>query len=104
MTERKRTAYDARNYIHSKKDFPTVPHLSIIEFGSITIPGDERSQTNPGHGYPEHSVSKVDYVWYALEDEEFWKADILERMTSSSRKEFIAPKNGEVYEPKIGLV
>jgi antibiotic biosynthesis monooxygenase (ABM) superfamily enzyme len=21
---------------------------------SILIPGDERSQTNPGHGYPEH--------------------------------------------------
>jgi hypothetical protein len=21
---------------------------------SITIPGDERSKTNPGHGYPEH--------------------------------------------------
>jgi hypothetical protein len=22
---------------------------------SVTIPGDERSRTHPGHGYPEHS-------------------------------------------------
>jgi len=23
---------------------------------SYTVPGDKRSRTNPGHGYPEHSV------------------------------------------------
>jgi hypothetical protein len=26
---------------------------------SQTIPGDERSRTNPGHGYPEHTVTSV---------------------------------------------
>jgi hypothetical protein len=26
---------------------------------SITIPGDERSRTHPGHGYPEHSVDSI---------------------------------------------
>lgn len=31
-----------------------VTHIVLVD-GSITIPGDERSRTNPGHGYPEHT-------------------------------------------------
>lgn len=27
--------------------------LCVIEFVSVTIPGDERSRTHPGHGHPE---------------------------------------------------
>lgn len=27
-----------------------------------TIPGDERSRTNPGHGYPEHQVTTEKFV------------------------------------------
>jgi hypothetical protein len=29
---------------------------------SVTIPGDERSRTNPGHGYPEHTVEHIEIV------------------------------------------
>lgn len=28
-----------------------------VEMDSYTVPGDERSRTNPGHGYPEHTVA-----------------------------------------------
>lgn len=28
----------------------------VIEKSSYYVPGDERSRTNPGHGYPEHYV------------------------------------------------
>lgn len=28
---------------------------------STTIPGDERSRTHPGHGYPEHTVTHNEY-------------------------------------------
>lgn len=28
-------------------------HWAIIQDHRVTIPGDERSRTNPGHGYPE---------------------------------------------------
>lgn len=29
--------------------------FAILTTRSVTIPGDERSRTNPGHGYPEHT-------------------------------------------------
>jgi hypothetical protein len=35
---------------------------------SITIPGDERSRTNPGHGYPEHTVTNEVFKRFASED------------------------------------
>lgn len=38
-------------------DIPDNSHFSVMvyETSSYTIPGDERSRTNPGHGYPEHT-------------------------------------------------
>lgn len=34
---------------------------AIVENSSVYIPGDERSRTNPGHGYPEHTVTYDSY-------------------------------------------
>lgn len=48
---------------------------------STFVPGDERSRTNPGHGYPEHTVQSWDYVVYANKQE--WENDIAE-MTKPS--------------------
>lgn len=36
-------------------ELPNFPFFAILTEISITIPGDERSRTNPGHGYPEHT-------------------------------------------------
>jgi hypothetical protein len=33
---------------------------AILTPTSTLIPGDERSRTNPGHGYPEHLVENWD--------------------------------------------
>lgn len=30
--------------------------FAVIYDTSVTIPGDERSRSHPGHGYPEHTV------------------------------------------------
>lgn len=68
-------------YVKQKGDCPASPHYAIIEFDSILIPGDERSRTNPGHGYPEHSESVVKYI--AFTDEEAWKSEINKRMTAT---------------------
>ena len=71
----------------------TQPHFAIIEFTSVWIPGDERSRTNPGHGYPEHSEDVVNYI--AFTDENEWKNEINKRMTSpyrSDKDNFIAAK------------
>lgn len=43
-------------------DVPAYPHWAIIEFGLIFIPGDERSRTNPGHGYPATQEDTASYT------------------------------------------
>lgn len=32
---------------------------AVIEQHQTTVPGDERSRTHPGHGYPEHTVTSI---------------------------------------------
>jgi hypothetical protein len=41
---------------------------AILKPVSITIPGDERSRTNPGHGYPEHTVEYWDIQLFENRD------------------------------------
>ena len=42
-------------------DFPDDGELfAILTPRSISIPGDERSRTNPGHGYPAHTEQTWD--------------------------------------------
>ena len=43
---------------------PDTEHWAIITTSSYTVPGDERSRTNPGHGYPEHTVETIQYDAY----------------------------------------
>lgn len=49
-------------YCNDKQDIPKGEHYAVLVFGSIHIPGDERSRTAPGHGYPEHTETKIDYI------------------------------------------
>ena len=53
----------------SKTDIPQQPHFAALEFSSIHIPGDERSRTNPGHGYPDRNEPVVYYVVFENEVE-----------------------------------
>jgi len=74
---------------HKPSDIPSVPHFAIMTFGTIHIPGDERSRTNPGHGYPAHTETKVTY--YVCDNEEEWKREIHSRMTRKyGNKDFVA--------------
>jgi hypothetical protein len=41
---------------------PQEPHYAIIEEIAVYIPGDERSKTNPGHGYPESTEYYTSYT------------------------------------------
>lgn len=63
-----------KKHVQSQKDTPRDPHWAVFKFSSVHVPGDERSRTHPGHGYPAHSVSVVNYEAYHDEDE--WKAEI----------------------------
>jgi len=55
----------------------------IIEFGSVYIPGDERSRTNPGHGYPSHSESKIDFVKFSCRED--WESEIAKRLAKNQK-------------------
>ena len=68
-------------HITNASEVPSGTHYAILEFSSIHIPGDERSRTNPGHGYDAHSVSRVQYTLF--ENKEEWEAEITRRTTDS---------------------
>jgi hypothetical protein len=53
--------------VHRPSDIPSVEHWAIITGSSLTIPGDERSRTNPGHGYPESTENYINYDVYLNE-------------------------------------
>ena len=61
-------------------DIPDGPHWAIVVFGSIYIPGDERSRTNPGHGYPGGTESTTSY--YVCKDEAEWQQEVERRASS----------------------
>jgi hypothetical protein len=73
--------YKSMKYVHSLDDLPVVGKddcYAILVFGSIYIPGDERSRTNPGHGYPGGSEPKTDFVVFA--SREAWEHEIRRKM------------------------
>jgi hypothetical protein len=45
------------------------PKYAVFYDETMTIPGDERSQTHPGHGYPEHTVTKHVVEEFKTQDE-----------------------------------
>ena len=47
---------------------PSQRHYALIHKTTIYIPGDERSRTNPGHGYPESYEESFSYQDYSDKD------------------------------------
>lgn len=68
-------------------DIPEGRHWAIVSFRSITIPGDERSRTAPGHGYPESTEDVSNYQIFL--NEPAWRAAI-ERLTTQQPGSFAA--------------
>ena len=95
------TEMKSTNFIcEHASDIPKVDHFAIIEFTSITIPGDEHSRTNPGHGYPESTKNVSIYRAYVNKEE--WEQEINKRETSIYRsREYVAIV---VKVPKIEII
>jgi hypothetical protein len=64
-------------------NIPTHEHYAIITFASVFIPGDERSRTNPGHGYPASTETYNHY--YIYESRADWEAEV-SKMTLNKEK------------------
>lgn len=67
---------------------PNDPHFAIVTEVSVTIPGDERSRTHPGHGYPESTETYIKYESFT--DRAKWEERIAHYTTGYGRKEFRA--------------
>lgn len=52
-------------YSTNSDDIPSTTHFAAIVYDSIYIPGDERSRTNPGHGYPAHNETVIKYIVFS---------------------------------------
>lgn len=62
-------------------DIPSGHHYAILVFKSqsVFIPGDERSRTHPGHGYPERTENYDTFEYHFTEDKEEWVNEIQTR-------------------------
>ena len=76
-------------YVAQLSDIPRVPHYVIVTISSFFIPGDERSRTNPGHGYPERTEYAT--TMRVTEDKLEWVKEIT-KLTENDpqKKNFVA--------------
>ncbi len=55
-------------FVHQAGDIPDVEHWAIFQTDGVFIPGDERSRTNPGHGYPAETRNFISYHAYLTKE------------------------------------
>jgi hypothetical protein len=79
-------------YVRTAKDVPADEHFAIIENESVYIPGDERSRTNPGHGYPAETRQFVSYEAYFTKEKFLEAINELENPKFGNKKEYVALK------------
>jgi len=56
-------------YVDTKTKAPAESHFASLEFSTVFIPGDERSKSHPGHGYPDRHESVVKYIVFKDNEE-----------------------------------
>ncbi len=79
---------DKPKLVTQLSELPAGVHYVILTFETFTVPGDERSRTHPGHGYPEHTEHTVSYeVWPTRAG---WEAEIDRRMRATQPRPFAA--------------
>lgn len=89
-----------KKFAHLPEDVPFGEHFAILQCKSIYTPGDERSRTNPGHGYPERWEDCWEYEVY--ENREKWEQAI-EYKTLKNEKFVPIHANRPVVEKKVAV-
>lgn len=68
-----------KKHCYSPSDIPKKEHWAILDFVTVHIPGDERSRTNPGHGYPaseRHACQSDRFVALKVSDVASFKTTV----------------------------
>lgn len=83
----------ADKYVRTTADVPNTEHWAIFTTDGIYVPGDERSRTNPGHGYPARTENFISYEAY-LTEEKLLQAikELEEPRYAGTRKEYRVAK------------
>jgi hypothetical protein len=76
-------------YVSQSSTLNNESHYALLHFSSVYIEGDERSRTNPGHGYPGGYENRVQYIAFE---------------TSSDAKEYIESLGNSYDESKYKLI
>lgn len=96
-----------------RNDIPDGPHYAIMLIGksSVHVPGDERSRTNPGHGYPAHTdtYDNIDYYAFSNNEREEWEEKVKklfqqeQERSSYSKREVVAFHVDKMAHPKLNV-
>jgi hypothetical protein len=81
---------DTVRRVDSKVDVPIGHHYAVIIYKTIHIyhEGDERSRTNPGHGYPAYDEQIASCEHYVTEEKEDFE-NFVKSLHSKNEKDFI---------------
>jgi hypothetical protein len=79
-------------FVNTANEVPKDEHYAIIQSDSIYIPGDERSRTCPGHGYPAETKQVVSYEVYLTKEKLMTAIQELENPKYGYKKEYVAVK------------
>ncbi len=86
---------------------PEGTHYAIIVYTTdkVYIEGDERSRTNPGHGYPAHTASYDTFQHFVSSSEKEWNDKIIKLLNEDrNRKDFVAFVVSKVAKVEIEVV
>lgn len=75
-------------YCSNPDEVPKTPHWAILQSQTHHVPGDQRSNDYPGHGYPAHDVQSWSYTAYL--DEAEWKAEVTTLTGRVYKQPFVA--------------
>jgi len=66
--------------VQAPADIPEGPHFAVHVYksNSVHVPGDERSRTHPGHGYPAHTATNETFEHWVTTDEAALNAKVAE--------------------------
>jgi hypothetical protein len=99
-----KSEYDLHKFQVKGPNVPTDLHYQILVFetSSVYIEGDERSRTNPGHGYPAHTETHESFRLYCFTKEWEWKAGLTALyLKDQHRKDVLAQVVERVAQPRF---
>lgn len=93
-------------FVSEPSSMPEGEHWAIMESTSVTTPGDERSRTHPGHGYPEHTKTYISYE--AFTDKDAFETEVKRRTEANASRygggDFVCVHVAEVLRPGVKAV